>query len=124
MAIIEVWSKEQEDGWLQWLSAQSPTVQSLAAKLDPRKLYLMKSTQCRVTIHSYNDLGLVGVSVTGRYNHIPFNHHEFGVLPADLVECDLPGPDEPLGVDCSTLEEVQAYLASIGASGGVSSAFH
>jgi hypothetical protein len=51
-----------------------------------------------VFLHSFAEDGTVTVIVSGRFNHTMMERQVFGVHPDELKECDLPEPDEPLGV--------------------------
>jgi hypothetical protein len=86
-----------EQGWREWLAGRPPAVRALAEKYPPDRLYRMADTGHRVTLLAYAEDGTVRVAVTGRFNLVSFERQVFGVDPATLVECDLPGPDEPLG---------------------------
>lgn len=88
---------EQLAGWSEWLAARPESVRRLAERFVPWKLYRMKTTGHRCTVHSFGEDGTLVVSVTGRYNRVLFDHSVFGVSPDDLVECDLPAPGEFLG---------------------------
>jgi hypothetical protein len=70
----------------------------------------MKSTGHRVTLHSYRENGTVTVDITGRYNLITFDRQVFGVDADDLVECDFPGSDEPIGTMLTEREEIEAFI--------------
>jgi hypothetical protein len=70
----------------------------------------MRSTGQRVFPVSYSEDGTVRVIVSGKYNLVSFEREVFGVEIDDLEECDLPGPDEPLGA-ILTADEVERALA-------------
>lgn len=112
MAIIEVWTEDKSSVFDQWLKDKPDCIKDLARRFPPYLLYRMKSSGHRVTIYGYHEDGSLSVSITGTYNRVIFNRHVFGVLPADLIECDLPGPGEPLGVELTELEDVLLYMAS------------
>lgn len=77
----------------------------MAAKKPPELLYKLKSTGHRVIIYSYAEDGTVSVVVSGAFNLVAMNRIVFGIKPEDLEECDLPGPDDPVGFTDSGLTE-------------------
>lgn len=89
------WTDEQQKSWDDWVATRPEIIQRMARKHPPDRLYQMGKN--RVTLHSYNEDGTVCVNVTGQYNRVVFSRQVFDVKPDDLVECDLPGPDEDLG---------------------------
>lgn len=92
-----------------WVASRPKVIQRMVATHPPNKLYRMASTGQRVTIYSYAENETVTVSVTGRFNFIiDFERQVFGIPLSDLTECDLPGPDEKLGVLLS--QEAQEEL--------------
>ena len=93
-----------------WVATRPEIVQSLCKRLPPDRLYLLKSSNHRVTLYSYSEDGTVTVCVTGDYNAVAFERRVFGIDPDDLVECDLPGPDEPTGALLTEQEDVDAFL--------------
>lgn len=97
MAKIFEWTEENKAEFDTWLKGKSDAVQVLTSLKPPNLLYRMKSTGHRVPIISYNDNWTLSVYVSGTYNFVTFERTVFGVPPEDLVECDLPGPDDPLG---------------------------
>jgi hypothetical protein len=82
--------------------------------LEPWKLYRMGRHRVYVvSIEEPKDPGApvtVKVAVTGQFNFVAMERDVFGVLPEELVECELPGPDEMVGCANMTVEEVRAYL--------------
>jgi hypothetical protein len=100
----------------EWGASRPPAVQELAKRFLPWKLYKLKSSGHRVTIYSIGEPIEAGktltftVNVLGKYNRVAFERRVFGIPPDDLEECDLPGPDEVLGSDDMTIEEVQERL--------------
>jgi len=93
----------------QWVASRPDKVQELIRKLPPDRLYLLKTSGHRVTIYSYNEDNTLTVTVTGKYNMITFARNVFGIKPEDLEECDLPGPDEPLGELLKDPKDIEAY---------------
>jgi hypothetical protein len=100
-----------EAAWQEWVDSRPAVVKGIAERLRPDKLYRMKSTRQRVTMHSINENGTVTVDVTGRFNLIDFDRQVFGIDPDDLEECDLPTAGESVGTLCNE-EEADALIAS------------
>lgn len=96
-------------GWEQWLSTRPDVIKQLVARLPPDRLYLLKTSNHRVTIYSYNEDGTVSVVVSGKYNRVLFERNVFGIKPEDLEECDLPPADEETGAGLHG-EEVDQYI--------------
>jgi hypothetical protein len=99
-----------------WLSTRPQIIRYLGKLLPPDRLYLLKTTGHRVIIYSYNEDGTVTVAVTGEYNQIKFPRKVFGISPIDLEECDLPGPDEPVGAETTDPKEIEKIIADINCS--------
>ena len=113
MAIL--FELNDEVGWQDWLAERPPAIQEAVRRWPPNRLYRMSDTGHRVTIASYceTDEGIrVLVDVSGDYNLITFPRQVFGIDPATLTECELPAPDEPVGVTMLP-DEVEAYLAKM-----------
>lgn len=98
--------------WREWVAGRPPAVRALCERLPGDRLYRMKSTGQRVTIHSYSEDGTLTVNITGEYNLITFERSVFGVSPDDLVECDLPGHGEPLGAALTEQEDIDEFIAA------------
>lgn len=106
MAIVKLFNRATFDAWL---SSRPKAIQDLAAQLPPDRLYLLKKAGHRCTIHSYSEDGTVTVHVTGDYNLVVYGRKVFGVVPADLEECDLPPADAPRGTLFPFLPEVESH---------------
>jgi hypothetical protein len=93
---------EQLAGYQEWLSGCPEEVRELIRQFDPWTLYRMKSTGHRVTIISFDELEdgslTLRVNVSSQYNRVVHERNVFGVDPADLEPCDLPGLHEPVGI--------------------------
>lgn len=76
----------------------------------PNRLYLLKTTNQRVTLYSYNEDNTVTVDILKEYNLTMIEKRVFGVPLDDLVECDLPSPNEQLGVILTEPEEIEEYI--------------
>jgi hypothetical protein len=115
---------EQVQSYADWADGRPEPVKSLAMRFDPWTLYRLTNPDNpddpghRVTIHGYSEDGTLIVNVTGRFNLIGFGRRVFGILPDDLVECDLPAADEPVGTTM-TKEEVLEYINIRRAENGV-----
>lgn len=105
MAVI---AELDEVVWREWLATRPEIVQEMAAKYPPNKLYRINSGH-RVTLLSYCEDGTVSVNVSGQYNAVVFDRNVFGVPAVELVECDLPGDDEPCGVMLTEEADIQAH---------------
>lgn len=98
MALIENWSAAQQRVWDKWVAGRPPEVRVLCERFPPNRLYLLRSSGHRVVPLSYSEDGTLSVAVSGQFNLVAFERKVFGVKPEDLTECNLPGPDEPVGV--------------------------
>jgi hypothetical protein len=87
-----------EASWVQWLASRPQVIKDLGARFKPWKLYRMKSTGHRVFCLSFSENNTITVAVTGTYNLLSMERQVFGIEPDDLLECDLPGPEEVVGV--------------------------
>lgn len=96
----------------QWFSERPDIIQEMIKKHPPNLLYLLKSSNHRVTLVSYSEDGTITVNVSGDYNLVMFERSVFGVYPDDLVECDLPTKEEKLGYILDS-DEVDEYIKSI-----------
>jgi hypothetical protein len=96
----------------EWIDGRPKVIKAMIAKTPPNLLYRLKPTGQRVTIYSYSEAGTVTVLVSGQYNLTDYERRVFGVNPDDLEECDLPGPNEPLGVLLNE-EETEAYIRGV-----------
>lgn len=97
MATIRTFDKNDKKAYAKWLKSKPPVIQEMAKKIPPEKLYRLKTSNHRVTIFSYNENGTMTVVVSGKYNFVDFERRVFGIRPEELEECDLPGPEEPVG---------------------------
>ena len=104
---------ELNDSWYEWVKSRPPIIQALCEKLPPDRLYLMKSTDHRVTMYSYSENGTVTVCVLADYNLIMFERKVFGIDPDDLVECDLPDANESVGAILTEEKDILAYCEYI-----------
>lgn len=97
----------QNKEWNDWLASKPENIRQMAIKYPPELLYRMKSTGKRVCIISYAEDSTVTVVVSHLYNLVAMDRMVFGVKPdEELVECDLPGPDEKVGLTGDPLEGI------------------
>lgn len=97
MAQLPGWTAEQDRYHAEWLAERPQVIKDLVARVPPDRLYRLASTGHRVFLYSYSENGTVTVAVTGQFNLVAFERRVFGIRPEELEECDLPGPDEPVG---------------------------
>lgn len=102
-----------EAAWAEWVAGRPECVRVLCERLPPDRLYLLKSSGHRVTLHSYSENGTVTVNVTGDYNIVTFDRQVFGIKPEDLEECDLPPEGCMLGTMLTEDAEVKAFIDEI-----------
>ena len=116
MANVYEPTEEQKSQRAKWVAERPDAVRAVAERFQPWKLYRMRSTGHRVTVHSYgegeNGSVTLTVNVTGKYNLLAFERRVFGIDPDDLSECDLPGADEPVGSADLSIEDA-ARLAGM-----------
>lgn len=110
MAVIGTLTAEEQKGFDEWVAGRPPVIQEMIAKHPINRLYRMASTGHRVFIIAYDEGGTVRVAVTGRFNAVMFERQVFGVDPKTLVECDLPGPGEPVGAVLTEQADIDAYI--------------
>lgn len=84
-----------------------------ARRFPPWKLFRMQDTGQRVTTLAFADDGTIRVLVSGEYNFLVFERQVYGIDPNNLEECDLPLPNERLGVILTTDEELDSYIGDI-----------
>lgn len=102
-----------QEAWLGWVAERPPVIQDLCRRFPPDTLYRLKTSNHRVTIHSYSEDGTMTVSVRGEFNLVSFERNVFGVKPEDLEECDLPSPDDSTGAVLSTQQEIDEFIERI-----------
>jgi hypothetical protein len=89
---------KQEANWQSWLAGRPQVIPDLGARFRPWKLYRHKGTNQRGFPMSFNEDGTLTLALTGEFNLISMERQVFGINPDDLEECDLPGPNEVVGV--------------------------
>ena len=97
-------TQEQIDGYAEWVAQRPESIRKVIddLKLTPWTLYKLKTTGQRVTVGAFSEPEVGGkvtciISVLGEFNLVCHERSVFGIDPYDLEECDLPGPDDPVG---------------------------
>lgn len=101
-----------QEAWAAWVATRPECVQVLCERLPPDRLYRLKPTGQRVTLHSYSENGTVTVDISGEYNLITFDRQVFGINPDDLEECDVPA-GELLGTLIVQDADVEAFIDEV-----------
>lgn len=114
MAELQKLTLREQEELADWLDNLPLKCKEVATKYPPNRLYLLKSTNQRVFIVSYYEDGTLGVFVSGKYNLTQFERKVFGIQPADLVECDLPNPNQPVGTILKSDEEIEEFIKKTG----------
>lgn len=110
MAAIFNFTEDQQREYDAWLAQSSAEIRPLIERYPPYLLYRHKGTGQRMCILSYDGDGTLTVSVSAKYNRCVFEKNVFGVNPADLEECELPGPDEHVGAVLTEQKDVDAFI--------------
>lgn len=110
MALLENYTADELKALNKWIKQLPKSCRKIAEKYPPTKLYFDKSCKLRVVIISYYENGTVGTSVLGKYNLITFERNVFGVQPGDLSECDLPSPNEKVGVLLTDEKDIKDFI--------------
>lgn len=96
--------------YTEWVATRPVVIREMAQRWNPWTLYRMKSTGHRVLICSFYEDRTLRVVVLAQYNLIGFERYVFGIDPDDLEECDLPGPDDPVGIAPVTILPPEATV--------------
>lgn len=111
-------TQDQRDLWPKWIATRPKEIQDLAPRFPPWKLFRMKSTGQRVYVNGFQETGSEScchagdehhttktgkpaliVAVDARFNLLAsYERLVTGIDPDDLEECDLPGPNDPVGL--------------------------
>ena len=110
MAKFYEFSADQQRDWDEWLASRPEKIRQLALKFPPNRLFLLKSTNQKVSPVSYNESGTITVLVSGDFNLVSFERRVFGIAPDDLEECDIPGSKETVGVLFTKDEDVKMLI--------------
>jgi hypothetical protein len=92
------WSEEQKKVWDEWVNSRPDVVKELCLKFPADRLYRIKDSGDRGTIHSYDEDGTMTLIIDGTYSQVIFPKNVFGLNPEDIEECDLPKEELP-GID-------------------------
>lgn len=103
-------SKIDPAEWDAWIAARPAAIREVCRAYPPDRLYLLRTTGHRCTIHGYSEDGTVTVTVSGEFNAIVFARRVFGIKPEDLTECDLPDAREPLGAALTERYDIDAFI--------------
>lgn len=105
---------EKLEEWKGWVADRPDPIREVAERFDPWTIYRLKTSGHRVVPRSFyqrNDgCVMLTVEVLGRFNFVAFERNVFGIYPEDLEECDLPGPDEKLGNQGLSIEQVKGLF--------------
>ena len=87
------------DRWNWWVAERPPNVRAVAQKFNPWTLYLLTTTNHKVTIAVFDeeedDRVTLRVNVVSEFNaNLLHERRVFGIKPEDLVECDVPSLEE------------------------------
>ena len=99
----------KEQKFDKWVATLPQICQDVAKRIRPDTLYRLGETGQRVYPLSYAEDGTITVAVDSRFNFITsFERQVFGINPDDLTECDLPGPNDPVGMLADMLEPLDS----------------
>jgi hypothetical protein len=113
MANLWEFNDEKQKEWDTWLASRPQIIKDLAKRFPPNKLYLLKTSNHRVTMRSYVEDGTITVNVSGDFNNVMFDRGVFGIKPEDLEECDLPKPEESLGTFLTKQKDVENFCDAV-----------
>jgi hypothetical protein len=114
---------EQRVQWAEFVKTRPDNVRKVieAHGFAPWKLYRIEPNGNRVTINSFDEVADGSITMTvhvgGEFNVVSFSRSVFGISPDKLVECDLPGPNEPVGDFEMNPLEVKAIIEKIDSCG-------
>jgi hypothetical protein len=95
---MAIWTTDFDwPGFNAWLADRPQSIQDLAARFPPDRLFRIATTGKRGYVYSYSEDGTMTLAVTGQFNRVLFGQRVFGLTPEDLTECDLPETGEVLG---------------------------
>jgi hypothetical protein len=104
--------------WDEWVSNRPECIRSMIEKFGftPWKLYKLSPSLHKVVLISFEEhddgLPTLKVAVLAKFNMVMFERGVFGIKPEDLEECNLPGPDDPIGCTITDPAEAVAYAKS------------
>jgi hypothetical protein len=111
-------SPKQLEGYREWCASRPPNVRVVAERFTPWELFRLG--QHRVIVRSFHEEpdGSVSLAVivSGEFNRVVIERQVFGIDPAELTPCELPGPDEPVGVFLTDRADIDVYMAALKAA--------
>ncbi len=110
--MVKILETDQE-AWHEWVNERPEVIQELCAKFPPDRLYMLKTSNHRVTIVSYSEDGTITVFVSGEFNEIVFEREVFGVKAEHLEECDLPDDADAVGVLLTEPDDVDIFVKGL-----------
>lgn len=113
MAKIMEWDEQEKQEWEEWVKTRPEIIQDLCKSFPPYNLYQLKASGHRVIIYSYSENNTLTVKVLGKFNLITFERQVFGVKPEDLEECDIPSPDEKVGVMLTDPADIDKFIDEV-----------
>lgn len=112
MANLYEFDEQKLKEWHEWLKDRPQIIKDLAKQLPPNKLYLLKTSNHKVTLISYEENGTVTVNVSGDFNRVIFERNVFGVNPENLEECDIPNKDG-CGLILTESQDIDAFVDAV-----------
>lgn len=97
---------KKREAWVESLPVEA--AKEAARKILPWKLYRIKGEGPRMALIGVWNDGTCQMAIRGEWNLVAFERNVFGVNPDDLVECELPAPDELLGVTMNDEQTMEA----------------
>jgi hypothetical protein len=101
-----------------WLADRPDNVRAVAARFRPWELFRLGPH--RVFVRSFHEEpdGSVSLAVivSGKFNRVVIERQVFGIDPAELTPCELPGPDEPVGAMLTDPADIDVYIAALKAA--------
>jgi hypothetical protein len=85
--------------WDAWVAERPEIVQRVAKKFQPWKLYRLTTTNHKITLAIFDEEDdntvTLRVNVLAEFNdNLLYERCVFGIVPDDLVECDVPSLEE------------------------------
>jgi hypothetical protein len=106
---------EQEIGWKDWVASRPDNVRKVAERFEPWSLYALRHQKVTLVSFGEQEDGRVTltVNVIGRFNFVLFDRSVFGIDPAELSACELPGKDENVGTIFTEPEDIEAFIDAV-----------
>lgn len=96
---------KQLKGYQKWVKKRPPVVRKICERLNPWELYWLNGQ--RVIVHGVNEDGTVTVVVSAKFNFVFMERTVFGVDPDELTPCELPGPNDQVGIFATPEEALE-----------------